>query len=170
MDGPEEGGRRRGGRKSLLAWMDLLYREEAKHLDKKKGADKALVVKFYNDPQLRTLRMKHQRSSTVPLPAVFSKLPPSIGTISPPAANEVLLLGEGVKTFVLTLPDGSGYCRYDCNQMFTFKRVPSKHNICLSECVFKIVKYFLMEISVEHKTLIQTIFIVMGRTYVMILL
>ena len=86
-------------------------REESKHLDKKKGADKPLVVKFYNDPQLRSLRLKHQRSSTVPLPASFSKLPPSIGNISPPSASDVLLLGEGVKTFILTLPDGSGYCR-----------------------------------------------------------
>lgn len=81
-------------------------------MDKKKGADKPLVVKFYNDPQIRALRMKHQWSTTVPLPAVFSKLPPSVGSISPRSANEVLLLGEGVKTFVLTLPDGSGYCRY----------------------------------------------------------
>jgi len=87
------------------------FREEARHLDRKKGADKPLVVKFYNDPQIRNLRMKHQRSTTVPLPAAISKLPPSIGSISSPGANEVLMLGEGIKAFILTLPDGSGYCK-----------------------------------------------------------
>ena len=81
-------------------------------MDKKRGADRPIVVKFYNETQLRALRIKHQRSSTVPLPSIFKKLPPSINsTFSKPMFNEATLLGEGGKVFVLTLPDGSGGCK-----------------------------------------------------------
>ena len=70
-------------------------------------------MKFYNDPQIRTLRTKsHQRSATFPMPAVFSKLPPSVTSFATPTPNEALLIGEGLTVFVLTLPDGSGYCKY----------------------------------------------------------
>lgn len=78
----------------------------------KRGANKPMVVKFYNEPQMRTLRAKHQRSATVPLPSFFNKLPPSIGSFTAPVASEAaLMIGEGAKVFVLTLPDGSGYCK-----------------------------------------------------------
>ena len=56
--------------------------------------------------------MKHQRSATFPLPAVFSKLPPSVASFMLPSANEALLIGEGLKVFVLLLPDGSTCCKY----------------------------------------------------------
>lgn len=79
---------------------------------KQRGEDGPLVVKFYNDPQTRTLRSKHQRSATFPLPAVLSKLPPSVASFSTPGANEALLVGEGSRVFILVLPDGSGYCKY----------------------------------------------------------
>ena len=80
-------------------------------MDKQRGATKSLVVKFYSDPRIRTLRVKHHRALTVPLPAFFKKLPPSMGSFSSHAANEALMIGEGMKLFVLTLPDGSGHCR-----------------------------------------------------------
>ena len=80
-------------------------------MEKNHGADKPMVVKFYSEPHLRSLRSKHQRSATVPLPTLLGKLPPSIGNFSSPAANEVLMIGEGAKVFVLTLPDGSGGCK-----------------------------------------------------------
>ena len=80
-------------------------------MDRKRGATKSMVVKFYNEPQLRALRVKHQRSATVPLPTLFSKLPPSIGSFSSPPFNEASMLGEGLKVFVVSLPDGSGYCK-----------------------------------------------------------
>lgn len=89
----------------------LMYREESQYMNKKRGATKSMVVKFYNEPQIRALRIKHQRSATVPLPAVFSKLPPSMGSFSTPSFNDAAMLGEGVKAFVVTLPDGSGYCK-----------------------------------------------------------
>lgn len=79
---------------------------------KQRGEDGPLLTKFYNDPQMRTLRSKHQRSATFPLPTVLSKLPPSVANFSTPSANEALLIGEGLKVFVLVLPDGSGYCKY----------------------------------------------------------
>ena len=88
------------------------YREEAKLIAKQRGEDGPLVVKYYNDPQIRTVRMKHQRSATFPLPAVFSKLPPSVASFMLPSANEALLIGEGLKVFVLVLPDGSTCCKY----------------------------------------------------------
>lgn len=91
-------------------------REESLYMDKNRGADRPMVVKFYNEAHIRTLRMKHQRSATVPLPTFFSKLPPSVCSFSSPAANEALMIGEGVRVFVLTLPDGSGYCNYMSGQ------------------------------------------------------
>ena len=93
--------------------MLLLYREEEKIIAKQKGEDGPLFVKFYNDPRMRTLRTKgHQRAATFPMPTVFTKLPPSIASFSTPAPNDALLIGEGLTVFVLTLPDGSGYCKY----------------------------------------------------------
>ena len=77
-------------------------------MDKKNGADKAMVVKFYNKPH--HVRTKHQRSATVPLPTIFSKLPPSVASFSTPVANEAMMIGDGA-VFVLSLPDGSGYCK-----------------------------------------------------------
>ena len=88
-----------------------LSREESHYIDLKRGANKPLVIKFYNEPQVRALRNKHQRSATVPLPACISKLPPSMGKFSAPAFSEASLLGEGLKVFVLSLPDGSGFCK-----------------------------------------------------------
>lgn len=89
-------------------------RDESKLLARQRYEDGPLVVKLYNNPHLRALRSKHQRSSTVPLPAVLSKLPPSIATFSTPTTNDALIIGagEGLTVFVLVLPDGSGYCKY----------------------------------------------------------
>ena len=71
------------------------------------------MVKFYNDPQTRTLRSKHQRSASFPLPAILGKLPPSVASFSTPIANEAHLIGDKiVKVFVVVLPDGSGHCKY----------------------------------------------------------
>lgn len=70
-----------------------------------------MVVKFYHEPQLRTLRAKHQRSATVPLSTLVGKLPPNVGSFSSPSFHEASMLGEGLKVFVLSLPDGSGYCK-----------------------------------------------------------
>ncbi len=90
-----------------------IYRQEEKIVAKQKGQDGPLVVKFYNDPQMRSLRTKgHQRAATFPMPSFFSKLPPSVASFSTPTPNDALLIGEGLKVFVLTLPDGSGYCKY----------------------------------------------------------
>ena len=81
---------------------------------KQQGVDGPLVVKFFNDPQIKALRSKHQRSATFPLPAVFNKLPPSLSVTSVPgqSVHEAKLIGEGPTVFVLLLPDGSGYCKY----------------------------------------------------------
>lgn len=79
---------------------------------KQRGEDGPLIVKFYNDPKMRTLRSKHQRSATFPLPSVLHKLPPSMANFSTPTANEASLIGEGLKLFVLRLPDGSGNFKY----------------------------------------------------------
>lgn len=88
-------------------------REEARLVAKQRGEDGLLVVKFYNDPQIRTLRLKHQRSSTYPLSSVLSKLPPSVAaSFSTHATDEAMLIGEALTVFVLVLPDGSGYCKY----------------------------------------------------------
>ena len=82
-------------------------------LAKQRGEDGPLTVKFYSDPQNRSIRLKHQRSSTFPLPAVLSKLPPSsLTSFSKHSMNDAHLVGEGLKTFLLVLPDGSGYCKY----------------------------------------------------------
>ena len=89
-----------------------IYREEAKLMAKQRGEDGPLIVKFYNDPRIRTLRLKHQRSATYPLLSKLSKLPPSVTSFSTPTTNEALLIGEGLRVFVLVLPDGSGYCKY----------------------------------------------------------
>ena len=105
---------------SLPIYLPLLLppsplREEAFFMERKRGADKPMVVKFYNEAQIRSFRSKHQRSSTVPMPTIFKKLPPSIGgsfTTTPATNNDALMIGgEQAKTFVLTLPDGSGYIK-----------------------------------------------------------
>ena len=79
---------------------------------KQQGVDGPLVVKFFNDPLIKTLRSKHQRSATFPLPAAFSKLPLSLTGFSGQSVHEAKLIGEGPTVFVLMLPDGSGYCKY----------------------------------------------------------
>ena len=79
---------------------------------KQQGVDGPLVVKFFNDPRMKNLRSKHQRSATFPLPAVFGKLPPNMTGFSIQPVQEAKLIGEGLTVFVLMLPDGSGYCKY----------------------------------------------------------
>ena len=82
---------------------------------RQQGVDSPLVVKFFNDPQIKTLRSKHQRSATFPLPAVFSKGTPSLSGatgVHGQSVQEAKLIGEGPTVFVLMLPDGSGYCKY----------------------------------------------------------
>ena len=82
---------------------------------KQQGVDGPLVVKFFNDPQIKTLRSKHQRSATFPLPAVFSKGLPGLSGVTGvhgQSIQEAKLIGEGPTVFVLMLPDGSGYCKY----------------------------------------------------------
>ena len=79
---------------------------------RQRGEEGPLLVKFYNDPQIRSLRSKHQRSSTFPMPAVLSKLPPSLTSFALPTANEALMIGEGPRVLVLILPDGSGHCKW----------------------------------------------------------
>lgn len=88
-------------------------REETLLTAKLRGEDGPLVICHYKDSHARSLRGgKHQRSSTVPLPTVFSKLPPSLATFSTPGQNDSLLSNEGVAICLLQLPDGSGFCRY----------------------------------------------------------
>ena len=94
---------------------DHVFRDEEKLVAKQQGMDGPLVVKFFNDPQIKALRSKHQRSATFPLPAVFSKLPLSVSGVTGvtgQSVQEAKLIGEGPIVFVLMLPDGSGYCKY----------------------------------------------------------
>ena len=108
-----------------------ICREEAKLIARQRGEDGPLVVKFYNDPQIRTLRLKHQRSATFPLPAVFSKLPPSVASFMLPSANEALLIGEGLRLFVLVLPDGSACSKYPAHlPLMTVFFTPSLPSSC----------------------------------------
>ena len=81
---------------------------------KQKHADGPLVVKFYSNPKTRSLRSKHQRSATFPLPTVLNKLPPSVANFTTPgvATNDVMMIGEGPDLAVLIHPDGSGHAKY----------------------------------------------------------
>ena len=90
------------------------YREEEKLLAKQNNADGPLVVKFYSDPQTRSLRSKHQRSATFPLPTVLNKLPPSVANFTTPGvtSGDVMMIGEGPELAVLVHPDGSGHAKY----------------------------------------------------------
>ena len=78
---------------------------------RQKNADGPLVVKFYSDPQMRSLRSKHQRSATFPLPAVLNKLPPSVASFTAPGvgSGDVMMIGEGPELAVLVMPDSSGH-------------------------------------------------------------
>ena len=89
-------------------------REEEKMLAKQRNADGPLIVKFYSDPQTRSLRSKHQRSATFPLPAVLNRLPPSVANFTTPgvASGDVMMIGEGAELAVLIMPDGSGHAKY----------------------------------------------------------
>ena len=88
---------------------------------KQKNADGPLVVKFYSDPQTRSLRSKHQRSATFPLPAVLTKLPPSVANFTTPgvASGDVMMIGAGPELAVLIHPDGSGHAKYPLSIMCT---------------------------------------------------
>ncbi|CAI8019563.1 hypothetical protein GBAR_LOCUS11747, partial [Geodia barretti] len=92
----------------------LRKREEEKMLAKQRNADGPLIVKFYSDPQTRSLRSKHQRSATFPLPAVLNRLPPSVANFTTPgvASGDVMMIGEGAELAVLIMPDGSGHANY----------------------------------------------------------
>jgi len=81
---------------------------------KQQGADGPLVVKFYSDPHTRSLRSKHQRSATFPLPSVLSKLPPSVASFTTPgvASGDAMMIGEGPQLAILVHPDGSGHAKY----------------------------------------------------------
>lgn len=81
---------------------------------KQQSADGPLLVKFYSDPQTRSLHAKHQRSATFPLPTVLSKLPPSVANFTTPgvASGDVMMIGEGPELAVLIHPDGSGHAKY----------------------------------------------------------
>ena len=78
---------------------------------RQKNADGPLVVKFYSDPQTRSLRSKHQRAATFPLPSVLSKLPPSVASFTTPgvASGDVMMIGEGPELAILVMPDSSGH-------------------------------------------------------------
>ena len=95
-------------------WLLPNCREEEKMLAKQRNADGPLIVKFYSNPQTRSLRSKHQRSATFPLPAVLSKLPPSVANFTTPgvASGDVMMIGEGAELAVLIMPDGSGHAKY----------------------------------------------------------
>lgn len=89
---------------------------------KQQGADGPLVVKFYSDPHTRSLRSKHQRSATFPLPSVLSKLPPSVASFTTPgvASGDAMMIGEGPQLAVLVHPDGSGHAKYPTLVMSVF--------------------------------------------------
>ena len=98
----------------IFGYLPCDSRDEEKLVAKQQGVDGPLVVKFFNDPQIKSLRSKHQRSATFPLSPVFNKLPPSL--VSPNSTGQLVheakLIGDGPTVFVLLLPDGTGYCKY----------------------------------------------------------
>ena len=81
---------------------------------KQQGADGSLLVKFYSDSHTRSLRSKHQRSATFPIPAILSKLPPSMTSFTAPstAGGDAMMIGEGPQLAILIHPDGSGHAKY----------------------------------------------------------
>lgn len=83
-------------------------------LARQRNADGPLVVKFYSNPQIRSLHSKHQRSATFPLPAILNKLPPSVANFSTPGVpgGDVMMIGEGPELAVLVMPDGSSHAQY----------------------------------------------------------
>ena len=95
---------------------------------KQQGADGSLLVKFYSDSHTRSLRSKHQRSATFPIPAILSKLPPSMTSFTAPstAGGDAMMIGEGPQLAILVHPDGSGHAKY-APHINTTRAHPSMH-------------------------------------------
>ena len=77
---------------------------------KMRGEDGPLVLHYYSDSN-KSLRGRHTRANTVPLPAVLRKFPPSLGLLVSTSQHDGVVPGEGSGACLLQLPDGSGFCK-----------------------------------------------------------
>ena len=89
----------------------MRQREESRLTAKLRGEDGPLIVRYYSDSYSRSFRGTRQRVSSLPLPAVLSKLPPSLATFSSLGQQENILINEGLQLCLLQLPDSSGFCK-----------------------------------------------------------
>ena len=79
---------------------------------KLRGEDGQLVAKYYSDAHSRSLRGgRHHRAASFPLPAILTKLPPSIASFTSPGSHEAFQVNNGLSLCLLQLPDGSGYVK-----------------------------------------------------------
>lgn len=93
--------------------LSSFSRQEAQALAHLRGEDGKLIVRYYSDTHNKMQQRRHQRSSTFPLPKIFSKLPPSLSpSTHAPSAQEEFFFGEGLRLFLIVLPDSSGFCKW----------------------------------------------------------
>ena len=94
----------------------MRQREEAKLTAKLRGEDGPLLVSYYSDSHTRSLRgpRHHHRTTSLPLPTVLSKLPPSLlGSVGSSEAHHTpVIMSSEAPLCLLQLPDGSGLCKY----------------------------------------------------------
>ncbi|XP_019849747.1 PREDICTED: uncharacterized protein LOC109580711 [Amphimedon queenslandica] len=94
----------------------MRQREEAKLTAKLRGEDGPLLVSYYSDSHSRSFRgpRHHHRTTSLPLPSVLSKLPPSLlgSAVSSETHPSPVFMSSDAPLALLQLPDGSGLCNY----------------------------------------------------------
>lgn len=95
----------------------MRQREEAKLTATLRGEDGPLQVCYYSDSHTRSIRgggTRHPRVSSLPLPSVLSKFPPSLLSTASDNREASLLFppSSDAPLCLLQLPDGSGLVKY----------------------------------------------------------